>query len=328
METVAAASDHEVVVAVDAQLDGPAQPRSRHRSHAGEHRALRFLAAEAATHAPAFHLHRVQRPVQHVRHVVLHFARVLGAAVDLHAAVFDRHRNADLPFQIKLFLPAQFELQRQALRRSSHRGRRVTALQVHGRHHVLLRGVRGLRRQDGRQRPCAHHLARQGGGATRRVAAVRDHGKHRLAEVVQRVAGLTCQDGFIRQQSAALVGAGQVACAEHIHHAGLLANAVQVQALDDAVRQGRQAQHRMQRARQFRQVVGVGRGTGHMQMRRFVRAVQADLREDVFCSRQIERLVHTGSPRAQTFSAASGSGWSGRVSSQQRRKRFCATCSR
>ena len=156
LEAVAPAGDHEVVVAVGAQLHRAVQPPRRHRGDAGEQRRLRFLAAEAAAHAPALHQHRVRRAAQRVRHHLLHLAGVLGRAVHAHAAVFQRHGVADLAFQVELLLPALHEaaLQpvRRAVQRALQRAGRGFAQQVHRRHHVGLGGMRLAHRQHRRQR--------------------------------------------------------------------------------------------------------------------------------------------------------------------------------
>ncbi len=55
------------------------------RRTAREQPRLRFLAAEAAAHPPAFAQHVVRRPVEHMRDHMLHFARVLRRTVDEHA---------------------------------------------------------------------------------------------------------------------------------------------------------------------------------------------------------------------------------------------------
>ncbi len=90
-EVVPLAGDHHVVVAVGAQLHRAGQLPRGQRGAAGEQRRLRFLAAEAAAHAPAFHQHLVGMPAQHVRHGVLHLGRMLRRAPHVHAVVFLRH---------------------------------------------------------------------------------------------------------------------------------------------------------------------------------------------------------------------------------------------
>ena len=79
-EAVAPAGDHEVVVAVQPQLDRALELRGGDGRDARERRRLRLLAAEAAAHATAFHLHVVRVQLQCVRDEVLHFARVLRRA--------------------------------------------------------------------------------------------------------------------------------------------------------------------------------------------------------------------------------------------------------
>ena len=105
-ERVAFAGDHEVVVAVQPQFHRPPQlarcQRRPHRQVPG----LCFFAAKAPAHAAADHAHRMQGNVQRMRHPVLHFSGVLGAAVDQPLPVFLRQGVGDLPFQVKVFLPA------------------------------------------------------------------------------------------------------------------------------------------------------------------------------------------------------------------------------
>ena len=153
VEAVAAAGDHEVVVAVGAQLDRPSEPRRADRGDAREQRRLRLLAAEAAAHAPAFDVHVVRVHVQRVRDEMLHLARVLRRAVHVHAVVLGGHRVRDLALEIELLLPADVEvaLRACAARRRSA-GARVAAHEVHRVDDVLLRRVRLLRRQHRRQR--------------------------------------------------------------------------------------------------------------------------------------------------------------------------------
>jgi hypothetical protein len=97
VEAVAPPGDQEVVVAVEAQLDRPAELPRRDRGDAGEEGRLRLLAAEAAAHAPALDLDVVRLQAEQLRDQVLHLARMLRRAVDEHAAVLARHRVRDLP---------------------------------------------------------------------------------------------------------------------------------------------------------------------------------------------------------------------------------------
>jgi hypothetical protein len=72
-------------------LTGAAGLARRQRRPDGQVAGLRFLAAEAAAHAPAFDLHRVVLQPQRVRHPVLHLARVLGAGIDPPLVLLQRH---------------------------------------------------------------------------------------------------------------------------------------------------------------------------------------------------------------------------------------------
>ena len=114
---------------------------------------------------------------------------------------------------------------------------------------------------------------------------------------------------------------------------------------EPAVRDRRQAERRVQRAGELGQVVDVGRRAGDVQVRRLVRQRGADAaptRAAGVARTQpvrIERAVHgvasargVGDARApstlHTLDSLAASGAFGRVSSQKRRSRFCATCRR
>jgi hypothetical protein len=109
-ERVAFAGDHEVVVAVQSQLDRALQLGGCDRGPHGQVPRLRLLAAKATAQAAALHAHRVVVQSQRVRHPVLYLTRVLGAAVDQPLVLLLRHRIGDLAFQIKMLLAADFEV--------------------------------------------------------------------------------------------------------------------------------------------------------------------------------------------------------------------------
>jgi len=336
-ETMAAAGDQEVVVAVDAQLDRPLQPRRRHRRDAGEQRRLRLLAAEAAAHAPAFDLHRVRGPAQRLRNQVLHLARVLGRAPDLHAGVLGRQRIGDLPFEVELLLAADLEARREPVRRARDRRGRIAAAQVHRRHDVLGRGMGLLRRQHRRQRVGAHQLARLRRRAPRRGAGLGDHRNDRLSEVAQRRADgsdrarlgrRAGEDRVVADERAAVVDARNVGRGDDVDHAGQRAQRVEVDGAQHAMRQRRQAERGVQRAGELGQVVGVGCGAGHVQVGGLVRQAGAGDGFPVGEQRPFGWLVHAFASRLQTLSARSGSGSSARVSSHSRCSRLPATRSR
>ncbi len=346
VEAVAPAGDHEVVVAVEAQLHRPAELVRGDRGDAGEQARLRLLAAEAAAHAPAFHLDVMRVQAEAMRHQVLHLARMLGRAVHEHAAVFARHGIRDLAFEIELLLAADLERVLQPMRCGVDGGARVAARQVHRRQHVALGRVRFDRREQGRQGLDAQGRLRAGRGEAGRVARFGDDGEDRLADVVHDAVG---EDRVVVDDRAAVVDAGDVVRGEHGHHAGHRLDARQVDGGDAAVRHRRQAERRMQRAGELGQVVDVGRAAGHVQVRRLVRARDADagarLQRLVFVGRvrpqpgRVEGAIHgsdaafarrgaTCTIECQTLVSCAASGASRRVSSQKRRSRFFAACRR
>jgi hypothetical protein len=97
-EGVALAGDDEVVITVEAHLDGALEFVGRHGSPHRQVSGLGFFTAKAATHAAAHHAHRMQRNVQRMRYPVLHFAGVLGAAVNQPLTAVLRNGVGDLAF--------------------------------------------------------------------------------------------------------------------------------------------------------------------------------------------------------------------------------------
>ena len=178
-ERVALAGRAHVVVAVEAQLGRAPGLARDDGGDAGEERHLRFLAAEAAAHPPAFDDDVVRGDAERVRDHVLHFARMLRRRVDLHAAVLARHRQRDLAFEIEVVLAADAHRAAQPMRRARQRRRGVAARHVHRRQHVRLRGQRVVDGQDRGQR-LEVEPARASRRAARCCTSVRRHGEHRL----------------------------------------------------------------------------------------------------------------------------------------------------
>jgi hypothetical protein len=199
---------------------------------------------------------------------VLHLGRVLGRAVHAHAAVFQRHRIADLAFQVELLLPALHEaalqLVRCGLQRALQRAGARFPRQVHRRHHVGLRSMGLAHREHRRQRLDVDEVLGPRGRAPRRVAAGGDDREHRLAQVLHQTVG---EDRIVLHDRAALVLAGDVLGSDHVHHARQRAQRGQSDALEPAVRHRRQAECGVQRAGQLGQVVDVGGAAGDMQVR-------------------------------------------------------------
>ena len=186
-ERVALAGDHEVIVAVQPQFHRPPHFARRQRGPYRQMPGLRLFAAEAPAHAAADDAHRVQRNVQRMRHPVLHFARVLGAAVDQPLAVFLRQRIRDLPFQVKVFLPADVQRAAQDMGRCGQSLRRIAPAHMHRRQNPVL-----LRHRVAHAQHCgqglqvrAHQLRR----IARAVVAVGHHQAHDVAYVLHGLIG-------------------------------------------------------------------------------------------------------------------------------------------
>ncbi|ABA47595.1 hypothetical protein BURPS1710b_3214 [Burkholderia pseudomallei 1710b] len=276
MEIVPLAGDHHVVVAIGAQLHRALQLPCGERGAAREQARLRFLAAEAAPHAPAFDEHVVRREPQRVRDEMLHLARVLRRAVDVHRAVFLRHRVGDLPFEIELLLAAQRELARIAMRGVRDPRGRVAAREPHRRQYVRIGRARRLRGQD--RRPFFVFDLRETRGAARGVVRRRDDDEHRLPDVLNDAVG---KHRIVVDDRPAIVRARNVGRGQHRDDARRRAHRVEPHRRDPRVRLRGQAERRVQRARDERDVVDVGGAPAHVQMRGFMRPRDVDLPERV-----------------------------------------------
>ena len=184
---VALAGNHEVVVAVQAQLDWRARDMGRYCGPHGHMAGLRFFAAKAAAHAPALHLHRVVVQTQGVRHPVLHFGRVLCAAVHRPLALVLGQRIRHLALQIKMLLPAHLQTAAQGMGGAVQGGLCIAAAHKNRRQHIALRGqglLHGQHRWQGFD--IEQHGARR---AARLHNGARHHQTHHLADVLHRVSG-------------------------------------------------------------------------------------------------------------------------------------------
>ena len=234
-KAVATAGDHEVVIAIRPQLDGPLQALRGHRGNARKNGRLRFFAPKAAAHATAFHLHVVGVQAQGVGHGVLHLAGVLGGAMQPDAAALLRDGVRDLPFQVKLLLAAQVKAALQAVRGLAERGGHIAPGQAHRRYHVLLGGMGCFWREQGGQGLDAHKVFGAGGSAPGSVAVVRQNSEQGLAQVHHRAIG---QDGVVVHDGATVVHAGDVGGGEHVHHAGQGLEARHINVQQPAMRHG------------------------------------------------------------------------------------------
>ena len=264
---VALAGDHEVVVAVQAQLDRPAELV---RSDGGPDRqvpGLRLLAAETAAHAPAFHRDRVVGQAQCVRDPVLHLARVLCAAVHPPLLLFQRQHVGDLAFQVEMFLPADLERAGQRVRRALQRGRRVAAGHVHRRQHIALLRVRLLRRE--------HRLQRLDIPLHQTGRAARGHhvvGHDQAADLAEELHRALSKHGFVVCEGGEQAVAGDVVGPDEGVHARQRQRGGRVDALEHPVRDRRAHWRRVQGAAHLGNVVDVGGGAGHLGARALMEA--------------------------------------------------------
>ena len=114
---MALAGDNHVVVTIEAKLHCLPGLERGNRGESGKQCGLRFLAAETAAHAPAFDAHLMAGATERVRYDVLHLGRVLGRRDHVNLPVFLGPRNGDLPFEIKMVLPAAAGAPGDAMRR-------------------------------------------------------------------------------------------------------------------------------------------------------------------------------------------------------------------
>jgi hypothetical protein len=215
---------------------------------------LAFLAAEPAAHAAHVHRHRVRGNAQHMGHHVLGLAGVLGGGMNQHLVVLAGNGKGDMPFEIHVVLPADPHPARDPVRGRGKCCRGVAALQGQRRGDMGIARRDGLfRRRDVRQGlvvdPC--QFSRPAG----LVAALGDHGKDRLAPEFHPIIG---QKRLVVQAGGAdVVDAGNVARGQHADHAGCLRDPGQVHRPDAPMRHGGQPQPGVQRARRFKDVVGI-----------------------------------------------------------------------
>ena len=213
------------------------------RREAGELRHLRFLAAEAAAHAPALDDDVVRRHPQRVRDHLLDLARVLRRAPDAHAAVFGRHGQRDLALEVEVVLTAARGGAPQPVRRARDRGGRVAANEVRRRQHVRLGGQRLV---DGQHR--GQRLEVEAGEPRRGARGVggrRGDGEHRLAGEQHDAVG---EDRVVVLDRADVVDAGDVGGGDDGDDARRGADRGEVDRTDARVRQRALADRRVQRA--------------------------------------------------------------------------------
>ena len=274
-EAVALAGDEHVVVAIGAQLDRALELVGRDCCGGCPQGRLRFLAAEAATHAPAFDVHAVRQYAQCVGHHLLHFGWMLGRTQHPHCALFLRDRVGHLTFQIELFLTADRQRAAGAMRCLRQTCRRIAALQTHRWQHVRLRGMGGFGRQV--RGPGGVINLRKPRCAARIVMRIGDHDEQRLADILDQSVG---KNRIVMDDRAAVIEAGNVRSDQHGDHAGRGLHGSEIDGRERGMRLLRQAQRGMQRAVEFRDIVDIGGASQHMQRGGLVRMRAADFGPD------------------------------------------------
>jgi hypothetical protein len=127
VEGMALARDQHVGIAIEPQLYGLAGLARAQGRDARNQRGLRLLAAETPTHATARDQHVLFRETEAMSNEMLNFADVLCGAMDVHRAVLSRDGDADLAFQVEVFLPADAQRAGEPMRGSANARGRLTA---------------------------------------------------------------------------------------------------------------------------------------------------------------------------------------------------------
>ena len=258
-ERVALTGDHKVVVTVQPQLDRPPHFARRQRRPHGQVPSLRLFAAKAPAHAAADHAHRVQRNIQRMRHPVLHFAGVLGAAVDQPLPVFLWQRIGDLPLQVKVLLPAHVQRATQNVRSRGQRLRRIAPPHMHGRQNPVL-----LCHGFAHAQHCRQGL-QVGTQQLRRVAcAVVPVGNHQPHDVAHVLHGFIRKDRFVVRKVRQQMVTRNIRRTYQRMHPGRGPCSRCIHAAHPSMCQRREDGRGVQRARYFGQVVDVLRASVDM----------------------------------------------------------------
>ncbi len=261
------AGHQHIVVAVGAQFNGALQVRGGDRGGGRPQAGLRFLAAEAAAHAAAFHHHAVRMHAQRVGNDMLHFRGMLGRTQYQHALVFFGNCIGYLAFEVELFLPADVEFTLDAICGAALECLlEIAARQAHRRQYERLRLLGRLGRHDCRQLRIVD--CRQARGAACIVVRIRHHHKQRLPDILHQIIG---KNRVVVDDRPTIVGAGDIRCGVNTASTpGDRLTASRLMALTLGVRfYRRQAQRRVCTVPpQFRQVVGIRRFAQRIAARR------------------------------------------------------------
>ncbi len=252
---MALASHDHVLVAVQPALGRTARDMGRKRCQRRPLRRLAFLAAKAPAHAPAFTRHHGIGNLEHLGDAVLNFGRMLGGGIDGHAALFFRHGQGHLPFDIEMLLPAHMETFRNHVGRRLERLAHIAMDESIFRHHIF--GAHGQRVFNcDRRRFCNHFNLRQPRRAPGDFPRFSNNGKNHLAMKFNHTFG---KDGIIAKRRAAIIDAGNILGRQHRNYAGKGTDCSKIKTGDFPARIiGRIARLHMQRAIGLTHVIDIG----------------------------------------------------------------------
>jgi len=295
-EGVTLARLHHVVAPRQAVAHRAAGAHGEERGQAGRHRRLGLLAAEAPAHAPHFRLHGMDRQAEDTGHQLLHLARVLAGAVDMHPALLGGLGGGNLPFEVEVLLARHVQLPVEGQRRREQRGLRLAQAELVRRQHVVRALDRRGEIDDGFQGLAVD--VRERHRLLCRLEAGRRHGKNGLAEV---------QHFPVGEQRVTVVDRGDVAVtgnvrgADHVDHARSFAHAGQVEVLQPPPGHGCPARGDMQLVRVGRHVVDVHGRARDMAPGRILRQTLADGIRRPLAQGRLRRLrgelTHAAAPR-------------------------------
>ena len=256
---MALAGQAHVVIAIEPDFARPAGEARAERRDCGPLRGLRLLAAECAAHAPHLDRHGDVRHFENLGDEMLHLARVLGRAIDLHVAVFARNGERDLAFEIEMLLAADAQPAFDALFGLCERGGAVVLAERIVRQNVLV----------GRERIVDRHAMRPGRrldlgklcGAARFLARLRHHGEH---DLTMKLDVTRHEDRVVARNGADIIYARNVGRRQHRDHAGRRAHRLEVHPKQLPGRDRCAADRDMQQPLGFADVIDEGGIAGDM----------------------------------------------------------------
>jgi hypothetical protein len=255
------AGDDHVGIAIEPQFHRLAGLRRAERRDARDERGLRLLAAESAAHAAAGDNDVLGGEIEAMRDQLLHFGDVLRRADDVHRAIFAGHREADLPFEVEMLLTADGEAAREAVRRAADARGGLASCERAGGHDERLALER---RRDIEDRLELLVLdAGKAHGLARPLDRRRDHGEDRLARVLDDVGG---EDRIVVHHRAVVVLSGDVRGRQYRDDTRGRPHRGEIDVAQASMCLVADADRRMQRAFRQRDVVGIERFAGHVQM--------------------------------------------------------------